>query len=64
MEWLSAEEKTRSMMPYLLDLPPLDKLDEPAKDLKAIEQTDAKTQKVVINKPKAKKSDKEIEMDK
>ncbi|CAK1554939.1 unnamed protein product [Leptosia nina] len=24
MEWLSAEEKSRSMMPYLLDLPPLD----------------------------------------
>lgn len=24
MEWLSSEEKSRSMMPYLLDLPPLD----------------------------------------
>lgn len=24
MEWLSNEEKSRSMMPYLLDLPPLD----------------------------------------
>ncbi|CAH2034486.1 unnamed protein product, partial [Iphiclides podalirius] len=24
MEWLSEEEKSRSMMPYLLDLPPLD----------------------------------------
>ncbi|CAH2103508.1 unnamed protein product [Euphydryas editha] len=28
MEWLSAEEKTRSMMPYLLNLPPLDKTAE------------------------------------
>lgn len=28
MEWLSAEEKSRSMMPYLLDLPPLDVTDE------------------------------------
>ncbi|XP_034839759.1 ATPase family AAA domain-containing protein 3A homolog [Maniola hyperantus] len=28
MEWLSAEEKTRSMMPYLLDLPPLDKVED------------------------------------
>ncbi|XP_045542024.1 ATPase family AAA domain-containing protein 3A homolog [Papilio machaon] len=25
MEWLSEEEKSRTMMPYLLDLPPLDK---------------------------------------
>lgn len=24
MEWLSEEEKSRSMMPYLLDLPPMD----------------------------------------
>lgn len=24
MEWLSEEEKSKSMMPYLLDLPPLD----------------------------------------
>lgn len=24
MEWLSEEEKSRSMMPYLMDLPPLD----------------------------------------
>ncbi|CAG4955260.1 unnamed protein product [Colias eurytheme] len=31
MEWLSAEEKSRSMMPYLLDLPPLDTTDEPKK---------------------------------
>lgn len=45
MEWLSAEEKTRSMMPYLLDLPPLDKPEE-TKDSYAEEiKTKAKTAK-------------------
>lgn len=52
MEWLSAEEKTRSMMPYLLDLPPLDKPDENVKKATVTEIRDTKKE------PKAKTSTK------
>ncbi|KAL4717468.1 hypothetical protein ACJJTC_000617 [Scirpophaga incertulas] len=64
MEWLSAEEKSRSMMPYLLDLPPLDTrtkasnkatiLELPAED-KSFEKT---------NEPNINNSIKEEEKDK
>ncbi|VVD02804.1 unnamed protein product [Leptidea sinapis] len=53
MEWLSAEEKSRTMMPYLLDLPPLDvKAEE-----NAIEPS--------ANKPKTKvEKKKDVQVDK
>lgn len=54
MEWLSKEEKSSSMMPYLLDLPPLDN-QEPAKVTEIKEEVQPKIQ--------AKKS-KEVDIEK
>ncbi|XP_072930516.1 ATPase family AAA domain-containing protein 3A homolog [Epargyreus clarus] len=55
MEWLSTEEKSRSMMPYLMDLPPLDS------DKKATFD-DAKEE---VPKTKvSKKKSKDVDMDK
>lgn len=59
MEWLSAEEKTRSMMPYLLDLPPLDRPDD-AKKVTITEITDATEE----NDARTKKDVKEFDSEK
>lgn len=40
MEWLSEEEKSRSMMPYLLNMPPLDSEEPKAKFPEAIQNKD------------------------
>lgn len=55
MEWLSAEEKSRSMMPYLLDLPPLDNSDETQSKLIQNEQP-AKADMPSRNKSVSKKT--------
>lgn len=49
MEWLSSEEKSRSMMPYLLDLPPLDQPESNVQNATITEtkvNQDSKTEKV------------------
>lgn len=62
MEWLSAEEKSRSMMPYLLDLPPLDQPDDHQKAT----ITELKDDSTVKTKSASKKktSQKELETEK
>lgn len=50
MAWLSAEEKTSSMMPYLLDLPPLDRPQE--SNVQVIETNDDKVINKTSSKPK------------
>lgn len=57
MEWLSAEEKTRSMMPYLLDLPPLDKTTENIQKATIKELPDTKEE------PKSKATKKKVKED-
>lgn len=65
MEWLSAEEKTRSMMPYLLDLPPLDSTEQYTQSVKITEVKDDNTpKKVIIKKSAPETTTKEIETDK
>lgn len=59
MEWLSAEEKSRSMMPYLLDLPPLDQTESDA--AKAEISSDASITKKATQK---KGTVKDIDMEK
>lgn len=63
MEWLSTEEKSRSMMPYLLDLPPLDTKDDTSNKINVIEKdTNDDSTKI---KPKSKaKVAKEFDKDK
>lgn len=60
MEWLSEEEKSRSMMPYLLDLPPLDVNGDQAKK----STTTEKDEFPVKTKTASKKKAKEIEVEK
>lgn len=59
MEWLSAEEKSRSMMPYLLDLPPLDAPQENTEKAKIVEIEEVKEPKIKSNKKKSKDIDSE-----
>ncbi|XP_045784683.1 ATPase family AAA domain-containing protein 3A homolog isoform X2 [Maniola jurtina] len=61
MEWLSAEEKTRSMMPYLLDLPPLDRVEDNAQKASISEITETKEEPQ--NKQSTKKA-KETDLEK
>lgn len=63
MEWLSSEEKSRSMMPYLLDLPPLDNNDN---TVKIKEITDVKDEVKIKTKNASKKktSVQDIEVEK
>ncbi|XP_028171742.1 ATPase family AAA domain-containing protein 3A homolog [Ostrinia furnacalis] len=62
MEWLSAEEKSRSMMPYLLDLPPLD--DKPEVHQKAtITELPSKEDAAVKSKSASKKKSSQKEME-
>lgn len=66
MEWLSAEEKSRSMMPYLLDLPPLDQAgsDLPKAQITDIPSHASNTNLENKTKPKKKDPAKEIDMEK
>lgn len=66
MEWLSAEEKSRSMMPYLLDLPPLDQTgsDLPKAQITEIPSDSSHTNMETETKPKKKGTAKEIDMEK
>ncbi|KAI8430910.1 hypothetical protein MSG28_001029 [Choristoneura fumiferana] len=63
MEWLSAEEKSRSMMPYLLDLPPLDTEAQPTNKATVTEIQDivepptVKSKSAIKMKPAAKDSE-------
>lgn len=57
MEWLSVEEKSRTMIPYLLDLPPLDKVTD-AKKATITELPETKEER------KTKKKTKEVELEK
>ncbi|XP_023946375.1 ATPase family AAA domain-containing protein 3A homolog [Bicyclus anynana] len=58
MEWLSAEEKTRSIMPYLIDLPPLDKSEDTIQNVTVTEITDTKEKsKAKTSKGKVKEID-------
>lgn len=58
MEWLSNEEKSRSMMPYLMDLPPLD--GDKKATVTAYEETKEEQPKTKVSKKKSK----EVDMDK
>lgn len=66
MEWLSAEEKTRSMMPYLLDLPPLDQTgsDLPRAQITEIPSDASNTHMETKTMPKKKGTAKDIDMEK
>lgn len=66
MEWLSSEEKSRSMMPYLLDLPPLDQTesDLPRAQITEISSGDSNTNTETKTKPKKKGTAKDIDMEK
>ncbi|CAG9558374.1 unnamed protein product [Danaus chrysippus] len=57
MEWLSVEEKSRTMIPYLLDLPPLDK-ETDVKKATITELPETKEER------KTKKKTKEVELEK
>lgn len=58
MEWLSEEEKSRSMMPYLLDLPPLDSTEGTSKgDVTQIHETKAEPIKSTSKKASAKETE-------
>lgn len=59
MEWLSEEEKTRSMMPYLLDLPPLDQ-----PKVTEIHETKERQKSITISKGTGTNSAKDTEKDK
>lgn len=63
MEWLSAEEKSRSMMPYLLDLPPLDNVDDKV-NITEISDTQDKVKKIRSKNATTKKAFQETELEK
>ncbi|KAM3968557.1 ATPase family AAA domain containing bor [Aphomia sociella] len=63
MEWLSSEEKSRSMMPYLLDLPPLDNTDG-SSTKPTLTESATKAEITSRNKSATRKSSKVTETDK